>query len=429
MLALGRELSMKKKIIISVLIVAVIALSGFYLQSMKKQRNKGTTVETSVAKTAKIIQKINATGKIQPKTQINISADVSAKITLLNVKEGDWVDKGQLLVELDKEKYLASVETIEAQVRSAQANAKLVEANMFQAERTLKRTQEMVDKKLESQSTLDAVSAAYDVEVARYQSSLEQVEQSKGQLKRAKDDLSKTIMVAPMSGTVSKLNKEIGEIAIGSQFQEDVIMTIANLTEMEALVNVDENDIIAIKLGQDVEVEVDALNGETITGKVSEIATSAIESKPGETNQKTEFEVKVAITSDTSKLRPGMTTSANIITDTREDALSVPIQSVTVRTVAQLTEPEGYKDKQYSAGKDGFAEVVFVVEDGIAVAHQVKTGIQSNDLIEILEGISLKDQVVSGSYRAISRDLNNGELVRIDNDKDKDKKKGSSHGE
>jgi len=400
-----------KKIVIATIVIALLVAGGFYVKSQKGNENKATEIETTKVTHAKIIQKVNATGKIQPKTKVNISADVSAKIIALHVKEGDWVEKGKLLVELDKERYLASVESQEANVRSAQANAKLVKANMEQAKRVWQRSEELVSKKLESQADLDAKDSAYQVEVARYESSLEQVAQIQGTLKRTMDDLSKTTMYAPMSGTISKLNKEAGEIAIGSQFQEDVIMTIANLNEMEALVNVDENDIIAIKLNQEAEIEVDALLGTMLTGQISEIATSAIAAQNGQTNQKTEFEVTITITSDVSKLRPGMTTSANIVTDTRENALSVPIQSVTVRTVDQLQEKEAFKKKAYTAADDGFVEIVFVENNGEVIAHQVKTGIQSNDLIEITDGLKLNDVVVSGSYRAISRDLSNGEAV------------------
>ncbi|MCP4271517.1 MAG: efflux RND transporter periplasmic adaptor subunit [Gammaproteobacteria bacterium] len=412
---------MKKTIIITIVVV-IIAATGFYLKSRSNNKQEAMKVELTEVKKAEIIQKVNATGKIQPKTQINISADVSAKITSLYVNEGDWVEKGKLLVEIDREKYLASVESQEANVRSAKANSKLVKANLSQAERVLKRSKELFTKKLESQSSLDTADASYQVELARYESSLEQIEQSKGTLKRAKDDLSKTTIYAPMSGTISKLNKEEGEIAIGSQFQEDVIMTIANLNEMEALVNVDENDIIAIKLGQKAEIEVDALLGVQVTGEVSEIATSAIDTQNGVANQKTEFEVKIAVTSNSEKLRPGMTTSANIITETRDNAISVPIQSVTVRTIAQLTEPEEFKNHEYTAGKDGFVEVIFVEKDKKATATQVKTGIQSNDLIEIVEGVTEGESVVSGSYRAISRDLKNGESVQV---ADKSNKSGN----
>jgi len=400
-----------KKIVIATVVIALVVAGGFYLKFQNSNEDKATEIETTKVAYEKIIQKVNATGKIQPKTKVNISADVSAKIIALHVKEGDWVEKGKLLVELDKERYMASVESQEANVRSTKANAKLVKANMEQAKRVWQRSKELVSKKLESQADLDAKNAGYQVEVARYESSLEQVAQIQGTLKRALDDLSKTTMYAPMSGTISKLNKEAGEIAIGSQFQEDVIMTIANLNEMEALVNVDENDIIAIKLNQETEIEVDALLGTMLKGTVSEIATSAIAAQNGQSNQKTEFEVTITITSDVSKLRPGMTTSANIVTDTRDNALSVPIQSVTVRTVDQLQEKEAFKKKKYTAANDGFVEVVFVEINGKVIAQQVKTGIQSNDLIEIIDGLKINDVVVSGSYRAISRDLSNGEAV------------------
>jgi HlyD family secretion protein len=408
-----------KKIVIIGLVVTAIASTGFYLKSTKDGDVAAKTVELSKVTQAQIIQKVNATGKIQPKTKINISADVSAKIIQLQVKEGDWVEKGTLLVKLDNEKYLATVESQEADVRASQANAKLVHANMLQAQRVWHRAQEMFDKKLDSKAQLDATDAAYQVEVARYEAAQQQVEQSKGTLKRARDDLSKTTMYAPMAGTISKLNKEVGEIAIGSQFQEDVIMTIANLTKMEALVNVDENDITAIALGQDAEIEVDAIAGQLIQGKITEISTSANEATNGDNNQKTEFAVTIAITNENRKLRPGMTASADIITDIRDDALSVPIQSVTVRTAAQLTERAQDKNKQYSAGKDGFVEVVFVEQHGQVTARQVKTGIQSSELIEIVDGLALGEAVVSGSYRAISRDLNNGDLVELASDEKK----------
>lgn len=403
---------MKKRtwIVLAAVALVVVATGGFLM--MKGKQPKAEEIETAVAKRAEIVQKVNGTGKIQPNTEINISADVSAKITRLDVKEGDHVEKGQLLVELDRERYLALVQSQEASVRSAQANAKLARDNRDQAERVYKRAKELVGRKLVSQSELDAAQTSFQVESSRYQSAMDQVQQSIGQLKQAQDDLSKTTIYAPISGTISDLNKERGEIAIGSQFQEDVIMVIAQLGAMEALVNVDENDINAIKLGQAAEISVDAVLGEKITGKVSEIASSATAPAAGSTVQKTEFEVKIAITSDTGKLRPGMTASADIVTATEPKALSVPIQSVTVRTLDQLKDKDG-KAGKFTAGADGFVEVVFVVEDGKAVAKQVKTGIQSDDAIEIKSGLKEGETVVSGSYRAISRDLDVGEDVTI----------------
>jgi len=406
----------KRYIILGVGVLAVIVAGGL---SMRNGGEEAPEVQTTPVEKAKIVQKVNATGKIQPKTQVKISADVSAKIIRLDVREGDWVEKGDFLLELDRERYLASVESEEANVRSIQANANLVNENVEQTEREFKRARELVERGLESQAALDRVEAAYQVEVARFQSANDQVEQAKGRLKQARDDLSKTTIYAPMAGTISDLNKEQGEIAIGSQFQEDVIMVLANLEAMEALVNVDENDIVAIELGQTSEIEVDALPDELLKGTVAEIANSANVSAQGTASQKTEFEVKITVDSPTDKLRPGMTASADIVTDTREEALSIPIQSVTVRTIEQLEEGDENAKDNFTAAEDGFVELVFVVEDGKAVARQVKTGIQSDELIEVVSGLAEGDQVVSGSYRAISRDLVHGKAVTVNNEADR----------
>jgi HlyD family secretion protein len=377
-------------------------------------------VQTATVSLETIVQTVNATGRIQPKTQVRISADVSAKITALHVEEGDWVEAGTLLVELDRERYQAAVESAEANVRSAQANAKLVQQNMLMAEKDYDRARDVVARRLESQAVLDSTNAAYQVEIARYESALDQVEQARGSLKQAADSLSKTMIYAPMAGTISDLNKEAGEIAIGSQFQEDVILIVADLTEMEAQVNVDENDIVNVQLGQEADIEVDALFGETLKGTVYEISNSANTGAEGTTNQKTEFEVKIAISGETSRLRPGMTASADVRTMTKEGVVGVPIESVAVRTIDQLTlegEEVADAEKRFTADADGFVEIVFCVEDdGRVVARQVKTGIQSNDLIEVISGIDANEVVVTGSYRAISTDLENGAEVAVNND-------------
>jgi HlyD family secretion protein len=381
-------------------------------------------IETATVGLETIVQKVNATGKIQPKTQVRISADVSAKIMVLHVEEGDWVEEGQLLVELDRERYEAAVESAEASVRSAQANAKLVQQNMFKAEKDYDRARDVVARKLESQSVLDANNAAYRVEVARYESALDQVEQARASLKQAEDSLAKTRIFSPMAGTISDLNKEQGEMAIGSQFQEDVILIVADLTEMEAQVNVDENDIVNVQLGQEAQIKVDALFGETLTGVVYEIANAANTNEPGTQNQKTEFEVKIEVTGEITKLRPGMTASADISTMTKEDVVGVPIQSVAVRTVDQLTlegEEIEEAEKRFTADADGFVEIVFIrQEDGTVVARQVETGIQSDALIEVVSGIEAEEEVVTGSYRAISTDLKNGATVAVKSDNDKE---------
>ena len=414
---------MKKKTLwITVGALVVVAGAGAMIIGGGKEELQ--EVQTATVNLETIVQTVNATGRIQPKTQIRISADVSAKIIALHVEEGDWVEEGTLLAELDSERYLAAVESAQASVRSAQANAELVRQNMLKAEKDFDRARDVVARKLESQSVLDANDAAYQVEIARFQSALDQVEQTKGTLKQAEDSLAKTRIFAPMSGTISDLDKEQGEMAIGSQFQEDLIMIVADLTEMEAQVNVDENDIVNVQLGQEAEIKVDALFGETLKGTVYEISNTANTDAQGTTNQKTEFEVKIAISGEISRLRPGMTASADVSTMTKTDVIGVPIQSVAVRTIDQLTlegEEVSEAEERFTADDDGFVEIVFCVEeDGRVVARQVETGIQSDDMIEIISGVEEDEEVVTGSYRAISSDLGNGDQVVVNNDGDEE---------
>jgi HlyD family secretion protein len=286
------------------------------------------------------------------------------------------------------------------------------------AEKDYERTRQLYEKNLESQAVLDTMYAAAEVEKARYQSALDQTEQARAALRQAQDALDKTTIYAPMSGTISKLNKEVGEIALGSQFQEDVIMEVSNLEGMEALVDVDENDIVLLSLGDEAQIEVDALPGVKLMGEVTEIANSAKITGQGSTEQKTEFEVKIAITQPSAELRPGMTASAEVITEVRDDCLSVPIQCVAVRTTEQLgvEDADEGDEPRFAADSEGFVELVWIVEDGRAHARQVSTGIQSETHIEILGGLEEGEQVVTGTYRAISRDLTDGVEVTLDGD-------------
>src|SRR5258706_9629598 len=212
----------KKPLWIGAAIVVVVIVVGGV--AMKGRGHKPMEVQAAKVDRQRIVQKVSATGKIQPKTQVEISADVSAKITKLPVVEGQWVEKGTLLVELDRERYVAAVESAVANVSSAQANATLVRENMSRTEKEFTRSKELVANGNESQSAFDAKQADYQVEVARYKSAVDQVSQASAALKQARSDLAKTTIVAPMSGTVCALKKELGEIALGSQFQKDVIM-------------------------------------------------------------------------------------------------------------------------------------------------------------------------------------------------------------
>jgi len=440
----------KKKLLIASGVVVVIA-AAVVASIMKKNGNKAIEVETSSVKRQRVVETVTATGKVQPHIQVKISADVSAKITRLAVKEGDWVEKGDFLLELDRERYVAAAERAQASLKSSESDARLAKEGMLKAEKDFQRAKELFDKKLESSASFDAMNSTYQVEKARYESTLNNVEQTRALLKQAQDDLSKTRIFAPMAGTISQLNKEVGEIALGSQFQEDVIMVVSDLVGMEALVEVDENDVVAISQSDTANIEVDALPNTIFRGYVSEIANTAKVTGTGTADQKTEFEVKVAVigkakalgtngtakgievtqTRSTSDLRPGMTASCDIVTETRDSTLAVPIQSVTVRTMEQLQKkPEGKKNGEaiadesaqspFTPDKDGFVEIVFVVKEGKVEARQVKTGIQSSSHIEILEGLSEGDEVVTGSYRAISKDLENGAAVSVKNNAKKE---------
>jgi HlyD family secretion protein len=418
---------MKKR---TMAVAAAVAVAGIAVAvfALRGRGEKPLEIQTAEADHQKVVQKANATGKVQPKTQVKISADVSARIMRLGVKEGDRVEQGQFLVELDRQAYLAAVERAQANVRSAEANARLVRESMMQAEREFIRAKEIVKLKLDSQSRLDATEAAFKVETARYESAAGGVTEARAALKQSQDSLSKTAIYAPMAGVITELRREQGEIAIGSQFQEDVIMVVSELSEMEVQLDVDENDIVAVALGDVAEIEVDALPGRALVGTVYEIGNSAktqgVEGQAEAQNQKIEFLVKVAITDPPAELRPGMTASADIVTDTKESTLSVPIQSVTVRTLEQLK--AGKKGKEaddavaaFKADDDGFVQIVFTLEDETAVARQVETGIQGENLIEITAGLERGTTVISGSYRAISRDLVTGAKVKVNNEPEK----------
>jgi HlyD family secretion protein len=410
----------RKKLII-ILSVALVLVAIIVAFAMKGKEQPANVVQTAKASKCKIVETVTATGKIQPVTQVKISADVAAKITQLNVKEGDWVEKGHLLVRLDSERFLAAVEQSEANFRSIEANALLVKENEIRADKDYVRTKELFDRNLESKAALDQAYAAVQVEKARYKSALEQVDQAKAAVKQSKEELSKTTIYAPMAGTISKLNKEVGEIALGSQFQEDVIMIISNLAGMEALVNVDENDIVRVSVGDSATIEVDALPNKVFHGTVSEMASSAKVSGAGTTEQKTEFEVKITINDPGNTLREGMTASADVVTEIRNQVLGVPIQCVTVRTLEQLKQAPANAAKSdsqsvgFTPDKDGFVPVVFVVDKNSVTARQVKTGIQSESHIEILDGVKEGDEYVTGSYRAISQTLQNHGAVLVQN--------------
>lgn len=417
-------MSRKKKIIIgAVLAVAITAVVVFNLSNKKEV---AIDVQTEKVKRGDVIKTVSASGKIQPVTDVKVSSNVSAKIMKLTVKEGDRVQRGQLLVSLDRTVYEASVNQSKAELMRAKSQVISAEASLQKAKQDYDRIKGLFEKKLSAESELQSAEANLSTSQSALESAQSQVQAAQADLDRSLDNLSKTEIYSPIEGTVSKLNKEEGEIALGSQFSQDVIMVVANLAEMEARVNVDENDVVSISLSDTATIEVDALNEQKLHGRVTEIANTANVKAAGTQEEKTEFEVKIALSDNLPTLRPGMSTTSDITTDVKTNVLSVPIQCVTVRLPEKLKRKEGIeKDaaiandtaSEFKPNKDGVVEVVFVIENGTAVAKAVKTGIQSESHIEILEGIKEGDEVVVGNYRAISKLLENGSKVKVDNEK------------
>ena len=400
--------SKKKKIIIICIIAGVLLLLGG-LVYWGSHRDKITTIQTEKIQRRLLTQLVTATGKIQPVVQVLINAEVSGEIIELPVKEGQHVQKGQLLVRIKPNAYQADYE-------SALANLGIAEANLRKAESDFKRTSELFEKKLIAESDMDVSRAAY-------QAAKSTDAQANALARESKETLNKTTIVAPMTGIVSKLNLELGERVGGSTFTIGTeIMTVADLSRMEARVDVGENDVVMVKLGDTARIDVDSYPGRKFTGVVTQIANTATSTGTTTQDQVTNFEVRILLHSPKGvEFRPGMSMSADIETETHSGVLTVPIQSVTVRI------PTDQKSSGPEEGEAQFAvsnkkkedqklqEVVFIVKDGAAKTVPVKRGISDDSYVEVtgqnLEGA----EVVSGPFKAINRDLENGSKVKIDN--------------
>ena len=438
-----KKLTKKKKWLIFggggiLLIIMIIA-------SLAKDSTETVQVETEKVGLQTVIHKVNASGKIQPETEVKISATSSAWIDSITVKEGDNVKKGRHLISLDRKQLFANYNSTASSVRSAEARLKQEEASK-------KRVENMYNQNLASDQELEAVQASYQIA----KSSLEQ---ANSLLEFREDELDKARIMAPQDGIVTAVYKEVGEMAVGGMFQAEVLMIIADLKRMEVIVDVNENDVVSVSLGDTTEIEIDAFQDTLFYGVVSEIAHMAQTSAMGQAEQVTNFQVKIRIIDVPKEIRPGMSATANIITDKKENVLAIPIQSLTVR-------PEGSEKSVFgkgsrSGGKDGeekpkakkMEELVFVLADkpgGVLrdgkiseldkksskkakvpkdakVAHirPVKVGISSETHYEVLSGLEEGEEIVTGSYRAISKDLSHNKAVKTGDD-EKGGKKGFS---
>jgi len=392
---------MKKYLIAGAVVILLGALFGVNL--LKKEKGKEVTAEK--VKYGSVQQKVTGSGQIKPAVEVKVSAQVAGKIIRLNTKEGDHVKKGALLAALDPEQYLASVERAESSLLAAKANEKKSKSELVRA-------QGLSQKKLISNAELEAAEAGYESAVSGRR-------QAEASLKEAKDALRKTKLYASMDGVVTRLNKEAGEMAIGAQFQEDVIMVISDLSVMEAVVEIDENDVINISLGDSAIVELDAFADTTFKGVVSEIANSAITKGRGTQEQVTSFEVTIVLDHPDKRFRPGMSTTVDILTKRLDHILKIPIQAVTVRDKKEL-EIKSKKKKEIAETKSEkeMVEIVFIIKNDHTLAKPVKLGISDDTHYAVISGLEEGDMVITGPFKLLNKNLKNDELVSI-----KEKKK------
>jgi HlyD family secretion protein len=410
--------------------------TGAYFKS--KQSGKATVVTTEKAVTKTVTQIVTASGKVQPEVEVKISTEAAGEIVEMPLKEGAKVKKGDLLVRIKPDVYQSQVDQQEANLVAARATSVQARAQLLKSQDDFKRVEDLYGKKLISDSEHLAAKTSLEVAQANYDNSLAQIRRTEGSLNQSRDTLSKTIIYSPMDGTISVQNSEVGERVVGTgSFAGTEIMRVADLANMELRVRVNENDIVNVKLGDKVVISIDAYPARKFAGLVSEISSSAQGSGASSqlsamSDDVTNFLVKIRITDPGLQLRPGMSATADIETKTVENVVAVPIQSVTVRATGGMTtedlQKKAVKEAENKSGNtlDAAAEkrearrnreiltkVVFI-KDGDKVRMQnVEVGIADNTHIEVKSGVKAGDEVVSGSYAAISRQLKHDMKVMI----------------
>ena len=439
-----------QKIIIISAVVIIVLLIVAKQAGWVGQKNL-TKVSTQKVEVRDITEYVSASGKIQPEKEIIIAPDASGEIVGLYIKEGDSVKKGDLLLKINPDIYLstldkvkASLNTTKANLANAKARKSQTEAQLLKTESDFKRSQKLFNQKVISQSDFDAATSAYQVAKAEVQAAIESVaaaeysvKNAEAGLKEAQDNLTKTAVFAPIDGTISKLSKELGErVAGASQFSGGTeVMRIANLNNMEAQVDVSESDIVRVKLGDTAIIEVDAYLDKKFKGVVTQIANSS-NTDLTNTDQVTNFKVKIRVLQSSyqdlmdkskgnvSPFRPGMSASVDILTNNKQNVLSVPIQAVTTRDDTssfgshkkhmRKSDEEKKKDSdKEEKKKEELKEYVFVYSDGEVALRLVKTGIQDDNYFEIVSGLKEGEEIVYAPYRAISKKLKNHQKVEV----------------
>jgi len=406
----------KKKVWIP---IVIILISVIWYSISKKGSNKTIFVDTEVIELREIIQKVNASGKIQPEEAVQITSTITGWITKITVMEGDTVEPGQHLISIDEKQIRPRYNNAISQVRSSEANLKKVKAQMD-------RTHSLFIQKLISQQELEQVEASY-------QMALSQAEQANANLLSAEDELSKTRLTAPKYGIVTSITKEEGEMAVGGMFNPGVLMTVADLSRMEVEVDVNENDVVNIEIGDTTEIEIDAYPDTMFYGVVSEIAHTAQSLNMGSQQQVTNFKVKVKMISVPDRIRPGMSSTVNIITEIIKDVISIPIQSLTSRpeNFAEKNNPNQNKKWNNQNDDNPFKkvnpiDVIFILKDEFegkkalddkqyAIIKPVKVGISGENYYAVESGAQKGEVIVTGGYRVLSKELNHGDLVSTKN--------------
>jgi len=403
-----------KAVIAGLLMLAVV---GITTRGMMNRPPPSQEVQTSKVKKGTITRTVAGAGKVQAATTVKISANISGDLMERPVKMGEKVAKGQVLARIDRRRYEAAVKQAAAGVSVSKADVQAAQVEVDRTAAELGRVQTLAGKNMASPAEVEQAKAAYDGAQARVASAKERLAQAVAMSDQANSDLSKTTLTSPIDGSVIELSREVGERVRGSDFSEDVVMTLAALNAMEVKIEVGEHEVVHLALGQKAEVSVDALEGQTFEGTVIEIAQKALIKNPGTEAEVTTFPVTVALTARPPGVLPGMSSEVRIAAQTQKDTLIVPIQAVTVRPEKSLPDyqppTEGGTSLVAKKRAETLAKVVFVV-DGNKKAHakRVHTGISSETEFEIVDGLNEGDTIVDGPYRTLAKDLKDGDDVR-----------------
>jgi HlyD family secretion protein len=398
----------------------VVLLVAAVMLSTAARRDRAVQVRLEPVKRRSLVATVTASGQIVPKTAVDISADITGRIVAIPVKEGQEVKQGQLLLRIDPSRYEAGVAQAKATLSSAEASALQARANRDQAKRALDRAQQLrqTDTKLISDEQLEQAQTADQVAEAVANSAGHQVDQARAALNQAEDDLSKTVLRAPLDGEVTRVAVEVGEVAVPSTFSKDVglLMTVSDLSVIIVKVQVDETDVVRLQLGDSADVSIDAFPDTTFAGRVTKISQSAIlaasaaasQSSSSGSQQAVDYDVEVTLDHPPPDIRPDLSATAKVITATRDSALSIPIIALTTRQHTPISTETAPVDTT-KAKKE--AEGVFVVHQGLAQFRPVGVGIAGEEYFEVLKGLQPGDTIVAGPYQTV-RDLKDSTRVR-----------------